>query len=663
MLFSPIKINTLEIKNRLVMAPMGLGYTRDNQVNERIVAFFRERARGGVGLIDVGGVRIHETGGGANVIALDDDRFIPGLKKLTHEVHEHDTRIIAQLYHPGGLYPSVYLGGNPPVSSSAVRSGLSKETPRAMTLEEISQMQGYYTSAALRAREVGFDGIDIIGAAGYLISQFLSPIRNLRDDAYGGSLENRMRFALEIVDQIRSQAGKDFPIFFKMAANEFMQGGNRLLEGMTFARELEQAGVDCILTAGGWHETRVPQLPMSVPDGTWLYMAKKLKEAVQIPVITCNQIRDPHMAEQVIRDGLADMVGMGRQLLADPHYANKVKEDRTDDINYCIGCLQGCFDTVQKLGSVSCLVNPEVGREYEMDQTPSAVSKKVMVLGGGPGGMEAALVASLKGHQVTLCEKSEKLGGQLPYVAAPSDRRKFNLFENYLIHQMEKHGIDVRLNCDMTSDEILASNPDAVVLATGALPIVPDIPGVDLPHVHGAWDVLMDRKAVGKEVVVIGGGATGCETALFLAEKGTLSPEALHYLFVKEAEDVETLREMATKGVKGVTIVEMLPKMGRDIGAATRWSILQDLRRFGVKLITGAEAMAIEKEAVVIFREGRKEHLSCDSVILALGSKSHNPLEVELRKKLQDVHVIGDAKGPRKALDAVHEGFDVGYQI
>lgn len=663
MLFSPIAINSMTVKNRFFMAPMGLHYTPDGFINQRTVAFFRQRAKGGVGLIDVGGCRIHELAGGASFIGIDDDKYVDGLRQLTTEVHSYGGKIIAQLYHPGSSIHAFMLPGRTTISSSEVRSEFSGQVPRALLREEIPWVQGHFVEAAIRAQKAGFDGVDILGSAGYLISQFLSPIRNKRGDDYGGPLENRMRFALEIVEKVRRAVGKEFPIFFKMAGNEFMKGGNGLREARIFAVELERVGVDCIITAGGWHETKVPQMVMSVPAGTWLYLAKTLKEVVKIPVVTCNQMRDPRVAESVLRDGMADMVGMARQFLADPDYPTKVREGRIEEINYCIACLQGCFDRAMQMQPISCLVNPMVGREGELVVEPAAVPKKVIVVGGGPGGMEAAMVLASRGHRVTLHERSAALGGQLPIVASPPGRRAFDLLRGYLSRQVIQRGVEVRLNSEMDVQKIMAERPDAVVLATGGEPVVPSIPGTDLPHVHTAWDVLMGLADVGRDVVVLGGGATGCETALFLAMKGTLDAEALRYLFLQDAEDAETLKGLLTTGTKRVRLVEMLPKIGQDIGASTRWSVLQDLRRYRVEVVTGAEARRIIPDGVVVVRDGREALVECDSVVLALGTVSVNPLEGGLEGKVQGLYVIGDAKRPRKALDAVHEGFEVGLRI
>jgi 2,4-dienoyl-CoA reductase (NADPH2) len=662
-LFDPISINGVTINNRLMMGPMGLFYTSDGHINSRIISFFKERAKGGVGLIDVGACRIHELAGGPNFIGLDDDIYIPGLQELTSEVHAFGTKIMAQLYHPGSAIHAFLLPGKETVSSSDVRSDFSGQVPRALLPDEIVWVQGHFVDAALRAKKAGFDGVDILGAAGYLISQFLSPVRNRREDRYGGSIENRMRFALEIVDQMRRGLGKDFPIFFKMAANEFMPGGNGLKEGRIFAAELERAGVDCIITAGGWHETRVPQIVGSIPAGTWLYLAKSIKEAVRIPVITCNQIRDPRMADKAIQDGIADMVGMARPFLADPHFPNKAKEGRFDHINHCIGCLQGCFDRPQEGKPVGCMVNPLTGREDEIRIAPAKTSKNVIVVGGGPGGLEAASILAQRGHRVTLHEEAERLGGQLSLAAVPPGRGAFGLFTEYMKQQMDLQGVALILNSPITAEKILEEKPDAVVLATGARPLIPDIPGMHLPHVCNAWDVLRGAVNVGKNVLILGGGATGCETALFLAQKGALGAESLAWLFLHDAEELQVLKNLLNKGVKNVSIVEKLPRVGMEIGPSTRWTVIQNLKRFGITLLTETEVKAIEPEGVMVSQKGSEECLACDSVVTAFGARPHNPLEGRIEDKIKEVHVIGDAKKARKAIDAVYEGFETGLKI
>lgn len=662
-IFSPLTINSMVLKNRIMMAPMGLHFTNDGFVNDRIIKFYEKRAEGGVGLIDVGACTIHELAGNNNFIRIDHDKYIPQLTKLVSEVKKHGAKIIAQLYHPGSSAYSWILEGKQSISSSVVRNDFSGEVPRALLLEEIPGVQQQFVDAALRTQKAGFDGIDVIGAAGYLISQFLSPVRNKREDAYGGPLENRMRFGLEIVQKLRAQLGKDYPLFFKLAANEFVKGGHGLPEARIFARELEAAGIDCLITGGGWHETKVPQLTMNVPEGTWTYLAKEMKKVISIPVVTCNQIRNPSVAEEILRNGLADIVAMGRQLIADPEYVTKVKEGRSGDINFCVGCLQGCFDKGTRQEAVGCLVNPGAGKEYETRKVPAAAAKRVMVIGGGAAGMAAALALSDRGHKVTIYEKTGVLGGQLPLVSVPRDRRPFQLFQDYLTSQVNKRGITTRLNCEVTPAKIIADTPDAVVVATGAKPVAPNIPGIQRPHVFQAWDVLRERVSTGKNIVILGGGATGCETASFLAMKGTISPEALQHLFLNDAEDAITLKELSTKGVKNVTIVEMLPKIGNGIGQSTKWAIIQNLKKIGVQLLPNTKAISIEEDYVLVQKEGKEEKVYCDSIVLALGAKSDNSISSKIDKSIKEVHTIGDAARVGTILDAVHQGFEIAGKV
>ncbi|MFN3534315.1 MAG: NADH:flavin oxidoreductase, partial [Desulfatiglandales bacterium] len=370
-LFSPIRINNIEVKNRIVMTAMHLGYTPEGEVTERLIEFYRRRAKGGVGLIIVGGCTIDEYAGMASMIGLSEDRFIPGLKRLVQAVKREGAQIMAQLYQAGRYTHSAMIGGKKPFSASAVRSKLTGETPRALELDEIPVVQSSFAKAALRAKEAGFDGVEILGSAGYLISQFFSPITNKRTDIYGGSLENRMRFGIEVVRKVREAVGPDYPIVMRLAGNEFMEGGNTNKEARIFAQELEKAGVDLFNITGGWHETRVPQLTMFVPRAGFNYLASNVKTAVNVPVIASNRINDPEVAEDLILRGEADMVTMARALIADPDLPKKAMEGRLYEINHCIACNQGCFDNIFSFRPVTCLVNPEAGREGEIRPKPA----------------------------------------------------------------------------------------------------------------------------------------------------------------------------------------------------------------------------------------------------------------------------------------------------
>jgi 2,4-dienoyl-CoA reductase (NADPH2) len=662
-LFSPIKINTMNLKNRVVMTAMHLGYTPEGEVTDRLVDFYAERARGDVALIIVGGCTIDEYGGMASMICINHDRYVPGLQKLTHAVHEGGARIAAQLYQAGRYTHSSMIGGRMPFSASAVRSKLTGETPRALDLDEIPGVQDRFAEAALRAIAAGFDAVEILGSAGYLISQFLSPLTNLRKDEYGGSPENRMRFGVEVVEKVRKAVGPDYPIIIRLAGNDFMEGSNTNREASLFAQELEKAGVDLFNVTGGWHETRIPQLTMFVPRRAFTYLAQGIKAGVSVPVIASNRINHPRIGEEIIRRGEADMVTMARGLLADPDLPNKARDGRADQIFRCIGCNQGCFDNIFSFRSVTCLVNPRAGREAELVVTPAAKPKKVLVVGGGPAGMKAACTAAERGHRVTLMEKSDRLGGQVLLNADIPGRYEMISAGEDLENSLKALQVKVVLGKEVDEKVVREMAPDAVVLATGASPILPGIPGIEDEKVVLAWDVLNGTETTGKRAVIIGGNAVGLETALFLANQGTLSPDVLHFLMANRAETFETLETLINKGNKEVTVVEMAQKAGVDIGISTRWTVFAELKRLGVKILTASKAVEINPGGVRIETAQATETLPADSVVIAVGSRSENKLEACLGAWVSDVYVIGDAKEPRNALEAIKEGFLTGLKV
>jgi 2,4-dienoyl-CoA reductase (NADPH2) len=662
-LFSPIRIGGMELKNRIVMPAMHFLPSWEGAVLPHHTEYFVERAKGGAALIIIGGCTIDDLSGPANMISVKDDKYIPGLAALARAVREKGAKIAAQLYQAGRYSHSVLMGGRQSVSSSAVRSKFTGETPRALTVPEIREVRRNFALAAERVKRAGFDAVEVIASAGYLISQFLSPVVNRREDEYGGSYENRMRFGLEVAREIRRAVGPDFPVIFRVAGNEFMEGGLENEDARIFCRELEKAGADMINVTGGWHETRVPQLTMALPRGGYVYLAAGIKQAVSIPVMACNRINDPRLAERILRDGLADLIGFARGLIADPELPNKARDGRFDEINRCIGCNQGCFDTLFAGQPVTCLVNARAGAEARRAVDPAARRKKVLVVGGGPAGMEAARVASLRGHEVSLYEKEENLGGQLPLAAIPPGRGEFLTFGAYLEAEMKRLGVAVHLGIEASPARIEAEKPDAVILATGARPLSPPIRGIDGPNVRRAWDVLAGSADTGQEVIVVGGGAVGLETALFLAHKGALDAETLYFLMFKQAEKYETLRSLLYRGVKRITVVEMLRKLGQDIGTSTRWTILQDVNRMGIRTLTRTQAREITPGGVVAEREGKEMFLGADTVVIAAGARSENRLCEELKGRVRELYLIGDAKSPRKALEAVAEGFEAGTTV
>ena len=662
-LFSPIKINTMELKNRIVMTAMHLGYTPEGDVTDRLIDFYARRAKGGVGLIIVGGCPIDEFGGMAGMISIHDDQYIPGLRQLTEAVKNNGAKIAAQLYQAGRYTHSASIGGRKPFSSSAVRSKFTGETPRALELEEIPGVQDKFAEAAVRAKASGFDAVEILGSAGYLISQFLSPITNLREDKYGGSLENRMRFGLEVVEKVRTAIGPDFPVLMRLAGNDFMEGGNTNKESRLFAAETEKMGVDLFNVTGGWHETRIPQLTMCVPRQAYVYLAQGIKSAVSVPVLASNRINDPHIGEEILRNGQADLVTIARGLLADPDLPNKAKKGKSDLIYRCVACNQGCFDSIFQFKPATCLVNPSAGREAELISTAAPKLKKVLVIGGGPAGMKTACTAAERGHKVTLIEKEERLGGQLILNRLIPGKEEMLTTATDLINNMKALDVTIVLGKAANPQFIKETAPDAVVVATGARPVLPDIPGIHGQNVFHAWDLLTGKVGVGTKVVILGGNAVGLETALYLANQGTLTPEALHFLMINRAESLETLKQLLDRGNKVVTVVEMTKKVGKDIGLTSRWTVLGELRRLGVNIVTNTKAVGIKADGLEVETEDGRDVIQADAIVIAAGSRSENSLVSDLESLVPEVHTIGDAKEPRNAMDAIQEGYLVGLNI
>ncbi len=662
-LFTPIRVGPMDLKNRIVMPAMHFLPADQGFLLPDHRDFYTERARGGVALIIIGGCTINEEAGSADMISVRDDRFIPGLAQLAQAVHAEGAKIGGQLFHAGRYAHSSQLGGRKPVSSSPVRSKLTGETPLALSLQDIARTQEDYAEAALRFKEAGFDAVEVIASAGYLINQFLSPVVNRRDDEYGGDWVNRMRFGLEVAMRIREAVGSQVALMFRLSGNEFMEGGLGMEEMQAFGQALEKAGVDALNVTGGWHETRVPQITMGVPRGGFVYLAQGMKEAVSIPVVACNRINDPRLADQILRDGSADLIGLARGLIADPQLPDKARSGRLDEINYCIACNQGCFDPIFEGKRVTCLVNARAGAEGRIKIEPAAQRKRVMVIGGGPAGMECARVAALRGHQVLLYEKRERLGGQLHLAAAPPGRGEFLTLIRFLAQELKRLGVNVQTGREATALTVDREKPDVVVVATGAEPTRPEIQGIDLPHVVLARDILAGKADTGEKVVIIGGGAVGLETALFLAQKGALSPEVLHFLMANQAEGKEVLSSLLLRGLKKVTVVEQMAKLGQDMGPSTRWTILQDLTRFGVQTMTKTVAREINPEGILAERNGKELFIPGDTVGVATGARSVFSLFDELQGRVSEVVRIGDAQRPRTALEAIAEGLAVGGRI
>ncbi len=660
-LLTPIIIRNTEIRNRIVMSAMHLSYTDNGFANERFYRFYEERARGGAGLIMVGGCQIDEHGYDS-MLSINDDKYIPKLKELTSRVQKFGSKVGCQLFQ-AGRYSFGFLSGVQSVAPSAVFSPLTREMPRELAIDEVYQVIASFGQAARRAREAGFDLVEIIGSAGYLLSQFLSPLTNFRQDEFGGSLENRMRFGLEVVREVRRQVGDDYPVAIRLAGHELVSGGTPREEIIAFARELEKVGIDLINVTGGWHESRVPQITMNVPNGAFVYLAQAVKKAVDVKVVASNRLNDIKLAERLLLNGQADMISIARGLIADPELPLKVSESRIGEIRRCIACNQGCMDHTFGMGIVECLVNAQAGHECEIDVTKAPEAKRVLVIGGGPAGMEAARVAAMRGHKVSLWEKADRLGGQLLLASVPPGRSDFRHLTKYLKDSLKALEVDITLNQVANQKNVKEFSPEVIVVATGASPGTPPISGVDSKNVVQAWEVLERDMELGDEIVVIGGGAVGCETALFLAHIGTIDAETLRFLTVHRVEEPEKLYELSTQGLKRVTLVEQQPRVGQDIGRSNRWIIYHDLRRYGVELRTSTTVVAIEENGVVVETGNKREKIKADTVVLAVGAVSKCDLFSQLQEITPEIYLIGDAAEPRKAMEAIHEGFRVGNTI
>jgi 2,4-dienoyl-CoA reductase (NADPH2) len=663
LLFEPIHINGLEIDNRIYLPAMHLGMAQEFEVTDQIVEFYARRAKGGPGMICVGYATVNDLAGNTQNIGTHDDKFIPGLTRLADAIRENGSLSAVQINHAGRYNFSFFLNGKQPVAPSAVPSRMTKETPKAMETSEIKETIADFAAAAARVKKAGFDAVEILSGTGYLISEFLSPLTNQRTDEYGGTLENRMRFGLEVAEAVREAVGPDFPLIVRMNGNDFMPGGNDRKDLIAYAQALSDGPVDALCINVGWHEARVPQIVAQVPRGAFGYLARDIKKAVDVPVIASHRINDPDTARDMLNQGVCDMVAMGRSLIADPDLPLKARSGRGKEIVHCIACAQGCFDNLFKLKHVECLCNPLAGYEHKEGAAPAQAPKKVLVVGGGAAGMTAALTAKRRGHEVTLYEKSGRLGGQLHLAAAPPGREEFAQFALDLENQLSAEKIPVVMNKAVDKALLESAKPDSVILATGAVPLAPPIPGSDLDHVVGAWDVLEGTAETGKTVAIVGGGAVGVETALYLAEKGTMPAETLKFLLVNKAETPEALFEMATQGSKKVTLIEMTDKIGKDIGKSTKWGMLQDMGRFGVESLTAGKVTRITDNGLEIEQGDDLIQMAADTVVIAAGSTPNNPLESLVKEMGLDCRVIGDADHIAMAFDAVHSGYQAGTEI
>lgn len=654
------------------MSAMDLGFTSDGTINDQIINFYTERAKGGVGFIVVGGCYPEMNGKvWKSIIGLDKDELIPGLKRLTDAIHLYDVRVAAQLLH-GGRSASSFFTKMQPVAPSQLTHRSIKQEPHALTVSEIKMVIDNYVSATMRAKKAGFDAVELHGGMGYLINQFLSKATNKRDDEYGGSLENRTRFAREIIRAIKETAGKDYPVIFRMSGDDFVEEGLKIDESLEIAKILEQAGADAFNVSPGWHESKTPIMLMAIPRMAYAFLSEKIKLQVKVPVIASVRINDLKLAEEILDNEQADMVSIGRPLIADPELPNKYKNGQLDDIRTCIACNQGCFDSLLNFKPVSCTYNAMAGHEGEYRITRTSKPKKVVVVGGGPGGMEAARVLALRGHNVTLYERNNQLGGQLRYAFIPPGREEIQNVITYLERQISKLRVNVKIGKEADLQTIKEECPDAVIVATGGNPVMLNLPGIKGENVYVASAVLDGKVPVGKDVVIIGGGTVGCEVALHVARQGAMRPDIACFLLKHKVIDATDAVRYTTRGNRNVTILEMRRKIGGGFGISTRWIMLQELKDAGVKEITEVKVKEIVNNGgengqgnggVIYEKDGRDHFIKADTVIIAVGYSPNNDLQKQLEGKFPETYFIGDCAKVRTALEAIHEGFEVALRI
>lgn len=675
-LYTPGTIGTLEIKNRMVMAPMVDGFGIGGVPTERSLDYFRVRAAGGIGLIVVGNVHVDPNHRHLKPeFHLYDDSFTEKLKPLAEVIHSQGAKVFVQLIHQGRYARSTeYEGGVQAVAPSAIFTGMTRETPRELTVPEIAKLEDYFALAAKRAVEAGFDGVELCTNSGYLFGQFLSPLTNKREDQYGGALENRALFLTETICRIKEIIGSKVPVTVRMGGNDFVAGSNTNEEACQIALLLEKAGADAISVTGGWHESRVPQVTMDLPHGVFGYLGRNIKQSVKIPVMMGNRM-DIFAAEQLVERKDADFVVFGRPMLADPEFPRKAALGKYEEIRPCIGCNQGCLDHSMSGQEIACLGNAECGRESELKndkgllptQVRAEKPERILVIGAGAAGMEFARVTALRGHTVTVWEKEETYGGQMRLACVPPARQDFARLSDYLYKACVRAGVTFCFNRQASVEELVRQRQegraDRIVIATGAYPASPSIPAEKGMVTVQAWDVLAGRAETGREIVVVGGGAVGIETAILMGEEGTLTPEALRFLMLYKAEDENTLYNLLNKGSKRVTVVEMQDKAGKDIGKTTRWIMMDRLKKLGIKVYTGYTVTEIKKDRVIIEKDGEILELPADTVVLAAGSKPDHILYEQLKEEDSQVFVIGDAKSPGKVMDAIRSAYDLGISI
>ena len=635
-LFKPFDIKGRHLKNRIVMPALASFLIEDDgSITDKTVEHYLRRAAGGPAMVIVEAHAVSEEG----IVSLHqarifDDRFIEGLSRIARVMKSEGALPAIQIHHSGRQTSSRVIKRKPFAPSNLPCPTISGDV-EPLSLQGIQDIIRKFGDAAVRAVQAGFELVEIHGAHGYLINQFISKFSNNREDAYGGDTTRRARFAVDVVREVRRRVGESFPISFKISAQEFVPGGLDVKESIEILKLLVAAGIDIVQVSAGNDAT--PEWicqPMFMEKACLADAAAVIKKALRIPVMTVGRINDPLVADAIIRDGKADLVCIGRGLLADPEMPKKAQEGKLDDIRICIAC-NTCMESIFRKGRVECLVNPTLGREKEMEMRPAEKRKKVMIVGGGPGGLHAGWVAAMRGHEVHLYERQSRLGGQLNLGSVTKYKKEILTLIEFHKKQVEKAGIQVHLNAEVTPEMVKLEKPDVVILSTGATPILPNVPGIGRSIVVGLWKVLNGAPPEKRRAVVIGGGATGCEVAHHLAEHGS-----------------------------SVTIVEQLPKIALNLESITRKVLLQELRDREVKFLTGRKLSRVEETGVVVTAEdGTESFIEADAVVIAIGNKPDNSLYEQIQSLGIPLYQIGDCLEPRSAKAAISEAATIGRTI
>ena len=632
-LFEAGKIGKMDIKNRIIMPPMATHMATDEgDITDRLIDYYAERARGGVGLIVIES-SFPNTIGHPKRIALDHDGRIPRLQRLVEAIHKGGAKVVMEV--------NTHMGRQDrnPLSPSDVPHPITGVKARPATVEDIKKLREEYGRAARRVKEAGFDGMMIHGGTGYLIAEFLSPLVNKRTDQYGGGVKGRARFALELVEITREKVGDDFPLLFRFMSNERTVGGLGTEDAIAISKMFQENGVDAIDVITGSavsHEWTAP--PMYMPAGCNTDVSEAIRKEVKIPICVAGKINDPYLADQILREGKADFVDIGRGLLADPDFVTKTIEGRAGEIRKCIGCVRCGEQIVTSLDPVMCTVNPAVGKEKEFEKKIAGKRKTVLVVGGGPAGMEAAIIADQRGHDVTLWEKKSRLGGNLSLAVIPSGKKDMEKFLDYLNKQLQESKVKVNLEKEATIESVKKFAPEAVIVAIGSHPFVVDIPGVHGENVLGFSEILSGRMEMrGKKIVVWGAGFVGCEVAYFLAEIG--NKVTLIFPELEAAPDVAypDLRKL----------------------------LLKKLEEKQIKIETGVRQFReiTSKGIAVIDKEEKEVIIEADKIVLATGARPQRTFAQSLRGEVPELYEVGDCVEVRRLLEAVYEGAEAALKI